>query len=366
MVELYEAAISDHADIMALFGRHGFAQQTYAEWIHLWQNNPVLEEINYAWPIGWVLKNTDSQIVGYFGNYPIPYEFKGKRLIAAVAHAWVVDMEYRKYSILLVNSYFRQKEPDLLLNTTGGNPVTQKVFLAYKAQKAPVESYDRSLFSILNHKEFAVSLFKKKKLPVWLVNNPISSFLFGGFDQISKLQFRFFSFNKQMVQQCESFDSKFDIFWEELKKQSGKLLCVRNARQLHWHFNNAIHQKKVWIFKVEKKNRIVSYAIFIRDDNLEIDLKRVRLVDLQTIENSNDNLLSILSAAKEKGFKEGVYMIESIGFDLVKRNIIAHQFTKKRELTVWPFYSSNDLNLRKELKKSKVWELSFFDGDGSL
>ncbi len=86
-----EASFEDHLQITLLASRHGLGTKNYAQWRHLWINNPVYIEFQRDWPIGWVLENGGKQIVGYIGNIPLLYEFQGRKVIAGSAHGWVVD-----------------------------------------------------------------------------------------------------------------------------------------------------------------------------------------------------------------------------------------------------------------------------------
>ena len=366
MVKIREALFNDFKDVMVLKNRYGLRTQSYEEWQHLWRNNPIIINIKKSWPIGWVLENDDKKIVGYFGNIPVAYEFKGERLIAAVASSWVVDVPYRNYSILLINNYFAQKNADLFLSTTT-NYAAGKAFSSFRAQKVPVDSYDISLFWIINYQKFICSVLAKKKLPfAHIISYPLSLTLWS-VNKLIKKNHCISQINRG-VECYTAFDERFDLFWEKMKNlHNCKLLCVRSSQHLNWHFKYALLNGRVWIFGTEKKSEITSYAIFLREDVPKIGLRRIILVDFQTIDDNPNVLREMLLCGLEKCRKDDIYMLEIIGLNLQKRSILETCSPIKRKLSSWPFfYKAKDNLLARELEKTDVWDPCSFDGDASL
>lgn len=368
MVYVTEVCPEDYEGIMALFKRHDMPQKNFVEWKHFWQDNPAFKDLEHHWPIGWKIK-ASNKIIGYLGNILLEYSFKGKKLMAATAHAWVVDQEYRKNSILLINNYFRQKNADFLLNTTGGNPVTQKVFSAYKARRIPVKAYDTSLFSIIDYPSFLKSFIKSQKGAVAYremcsLSYPLS-FLMPWLVELRNIS-RLYNNIGEQAKSCATFDSRFDEFWRSLSQQSDKLLCVRSSQCLNWRYKYALNRQKVWIHSVNENSQILAYAIFIRDDNQAINLKRVRLIDLQTLTPNPNIIFKLIASAEKRCRQEGIHMLEAIGFHTQKRQTLAKWLPHRRKLPVWPFYQTNNPFLEQELQNPDVWDTCLFDGDGSL
>lgn len=357
----------DYDGIMALFKRHDMPKKEAEEWKHLWQNNPALKSAESKWPLGWTLKFS-GKIVGFLGNIPLEYYLKEQKFTAAAAHSWVVDVEYRKHSILLINNYFRQKNCDFLLNTTGGNPVTQKIFSAYKAKRVPAASYNISFFSIIDYPSFLESLLQKKGFTslnkLCCLGSPLS-FLERWWIRLRNFT-RNFSDNTCEAKSCETFDDRFNDFWKRVCQQSNRLLCNRNNTSLNWRYQYALRQRRLWIFTIEVNSQIVAYALFLRDDNPAINLKRVRLIDLQTVENTPNTIFKLLESAEKRCRKEGIHMLEAVGFHPHKRRIISKWLPHKRELPVWPFYLTTNPILEKELLNTDVWDPCLFDGDGTF
>jgi len=368
MVMVREATFDDFESIKTLIMRNGveFENKSTEEWAHLWKDNPVIANSERPWPIGWVLEGDDSGIVGFFGNIPVAYELKQKRLIAAVASSWVVDPPYRNHSMLLVNSYFNQKSADLFLNTTANYTAGRVFSTFFKARKIPVDSYDTVLYWITDYKRFISSALVKKGLPS---NNILSFPLSLAVQTIDRLKSSGSYVNRpdREIYPLASFDERFDVFWDDLRRHHPGFICVRDSQYLNWHFKYALINKKVWIFVAGRKSHITSYAIFLRQDNPKIGLKRVRLIDFQTVDDDLTVLIEMLSLGIKRCQKEGIDTLEVVGFNSEKRNIVKGIAPHKRRLGDWFFlYKAKDESLVKDLENSNLWDPCFFDGDASL
>jgi hypothetical protein len=364
-----EASFEDHRQITLLASRHGLGTKNYAQWRHLWINNPVYIEFQRDWPIGWVLENGEKQIVGYIGNIPLLYEFQGRKVIAASAHGWVVDPDYRSYSILLMSRYFGQKNVDLYLNTTV-NSAGSRAFSIFRSSKVPVGAWDQSDFWITNYQGFASSWLNKRAPVAQVLSRPLSVALYFG-DKITRETFGALGTYRNGVEvgQCANFDRRFDDFWEMLRRRnSHRLLAVRTREMLDWHFGTALLQNRLWILTVMKGSDLSAYALFYRQDNGKFDLKRVRLVDFQALdEEGHDPFLPILSSALERCQNECMHMLECIGLRPSQREITAKLEPHQRRLSSWfYYYKAKDLSFAETLKDPMVWDPSGFDGDASL
>src|SRR5437016_3877551 len=100
-----EAKYSDCSGVGALTIRNGLAfQWSLDRWVGLWQENPSMQ-FEPSFPIGWVLEEA-GKIVGYLGNVPLLYHIQGKRVRAAAARGFAVDVEHRSHSFRLAAAFF--------------------------------------------------------------------------------------------------------------------------------------------------------------------------------------------------------------------------------------------------------------------
>lgn len=365
-IRVREASLEDYAQVSGLESRYGLETKTYDEWKHLWVNNPIYLQRAQRWPIGWVLEDSDRKIVGYLGNIPLSYEFEGKELLVAAGRAWVVDSQYRSYALLLMDYFLAQTNVDLYLNTSL-NAQAFEGFQTFGPSPVPIGEWNCSNFWVTNYPGFLASFLMVKEVPfAKILSYPLSVPLFFR-DLLTMGRFR--KNGKRIdVRFCSGFDERFDSFWEDLKRsRSHVLLGTRTREILDWHFRCALLRDRAWIFRITDGAHLVAYSIFYRQDNVKFGLKRVRLVDFQTLEDDNSLLLPMLSCALERCRRTGIHMLEIMGLCPEKAELIAKLIPHRRKLSSWlSFYKTNNPQLAESLNDPKAWDLYLFDGDSSL
>jgi hypothetical protein len=364
-VRMRQASLDDYPQIVELQSKYGLETKSYEEWRHLWFNNPAYLEYQEQLPIGWVLEQDSKSIVGYLGNIPLFYELEGQRLLASVAHAWVAEVQYRSYSPLLLERYFSQTVVDLFLNATVGS-LAARSFASFQSLPVPAGDWDRSSFWITNYQGFAANWLAMKAFPL---AEPLSYLLSVGLfvrDEAAKTRLRHHSGVE--VEGCTSVDGRFDSFWEALKTINSHILMgVRTREALEWHFQYALKQNKAWIVTARKGSNLTAYGIFRRYDNPTFGLQRMRLVDFKALDDNADSLIPMLHWALESCRREGIDMVECIGFGANKAEVIRKMAPHARKLPSWLyFYKAKEKRLAEKLSDPNVWDPSQFDGDASL
>ncbi|MDD5774440.1 MAG: hypothetical protein PHS64_00695 [Candidatus Omnitrophica bacterium] len=364
MVDLRVAQYSDFDRIMDLQARYRLPRKNYDEWAHIWKENPAIKD-NNSFPIGWVLEGSGGDIVGYLGNIPSLCEFAGKRLAAVSTTCFVVDTKYRNSSLLLMNAFFKQKNVDLFLNTTA-NREGERVFSAFKARKIPSPDQDIALFWIPGYRGFAASLLRKKQIPLaCAARYPLSCMMWMYDTASGRNQWRK---PGREIEIRKGFDDEFDVFWQELRATYPRtVMAMRDREHLMWHFTYALSQKRLWIFVSRRDSRMTGYALFLRQDNPDICLNRVRLVDFQTIDGDPGALRDMIFSCMRKCRSEGIHVIEAVGFNEKKRACLTKCSPYKRRMLSWPFlYKAGTAALSEDLNDPRSWDASFYDGDGSI
>jgi hypothetical protein len=240
-------------------------------------------------------------------------------------------------------------------------------FAVFQSLPAPVGAWDRSAFWITNHQRFLAGWLAMKAFPL---AKPLSYGLSVGL--FVKQAFSKRTLNRALtgleLQGCTEIDDRFDIFWDALRKGNPRvLLGVRSREMLEWHFKYALCNSKAWIVTASRGSVILAYGVFFRHDNQTLGLKRMRLVDFQTLNGNVAVLEPMLSWALERCRREGVDMLESIGFRADKRNVISKIAPYERKLPSWLyFYKTTDKSLAERLSDPNAWDPSQFDGDASL
>jgi hypothetical protein len=361
--KLREATFDDYEGISRLESRYGLIPKSYENWKHLWIDNPTFHEFRH-WPIGWVCENEEKEIVGSIGNIPLAYEFEDRSLVTATSRGLVVDSGYGPYSFSLLAQFFEQQNIDLFLNTS----VNEKVFRLqelFGALRVPVGIWDQSAFWVTNYPRFARSVLATRSVQGSL-SYPLSAGLFC-WDKLREKGSRKRHAGLQ-TQFCANFGREFDVFWQAMRKSiPRRLLANRSRAILDWHFGPALREGCAWVITVHDAGGLVAYAVFSRQDNEEIGLRRMRLVDFQALGERTDLLKPVLSAALQKCRQESIDMLETIGFAPNKRRVIDGMGAHYRPLSAWRyFYKTNRSSLAAGLGVPDSWDPTCFDGDCSL
>jgi len=360
-----EAVFEDYPQIAELESRYGLHPKSYEEWKHLWVHNPAYYDFRH-WPIGWVCENEEGEIVGSIGNIPLAFEFESRPVVTATSRGLVVDARYRAYSFPLLSRFFGQKEVDLFINTS----VNEKVYRLHElfhALRVPTGTWDRSSFWITNYPGFSASLLNRKEFSgprVW--SYPLAAGLFVR-DQLANKTLRNQPGHTE-VEFCTQFDERFDDFWKQSRKRgSGRLLADRSRDVLEWHFKYALQKGEAWLLTVNQGTRLAAYGVVCRQDNPAFELKRMRLVDFQSVDESLDGLKPLLVAALNRCQREAIHMMEAFGFSSEKQRIIDSMNPHYRELSSWRyFYRTNKSSLSTSLREAAAWDPTCYDGDSSL
>jgi hypothetical protein len=358
-----EASLSDYKRLAALSARNGLEVRTQETWEHLWTGNPVYKKFP-NWPIGWVAEH-DGEVVGFLGNIPISYSFKGREIISACTYSMSVDSRFRGYAVRLINRLFRWADANLEFHLcTTANEHSGKLSERLKVPHVPVGDWGNSAFWIASPHEFLEAALKRKGWPQ-LLAYPGSAALalrgmftkLDGAERASELHF------------CSKFDQRFDVFWEELQKaHPNRLLATRSREVLDWHFKYAEAGNRLWISTLnDGSSRLLAYAVFCRGDNPEFNLKRMCLTDFQSLDGNHEILVPMFSWALRQCKEEGIHMLEAFGFRPDKQCVINRIAPYRRKLRAWSyFYRASHPALREELQQVAVWDTSQFDGDASL
>jgi len=358
------ATLEDYDQIDRLGSRYGLKAKSYEEWSHLWLGNPVYREVRESWSIGWVLEDENGRILGSVGNIPVEHEFKGRRVLAASSHAWVVEPAYRSAGLLLLDQLINQRGVDLFITTTNSAASTPGVD-TFQCIRVPTGVWNESAFWITRYRGFAESILALKAYPFAMpLSYPLAAAVYLK-DQFTRKAWKT---GDVEVQACPTFDERFDDFWIELKRRNPDLLLASRTRAtLEWHYKFLLLNNRLWIAAVIDGTRLAAYAVFDRRDRTQLGLKRVRLVDYQSLDGGNLLLPPLLTWALRKCRAEGIHVLEYFGRWLEKGELLDLIAPYRRSLPTWIYlYRANDPELAVRLKDPRAWVPTLYDGDASL
>ncbi|MGB7584295.1 MAG: hypothetical protein WBM11_05570 [Terriglobales bacterium] len=361
--KIREARFEDYTQIAALQARTGINSKTREEWEHLWRNNPVYKKLT-NWTIGWVAENPDHGIVGYIGNIPLSFHFKGREIVSGCIHSMTMDEPHRGSAGFLLRRLLNYKVPELIVTTTA-NANSAKLNDAFRQPRVPTGDWSQSPFWITNYKGFIASALHSKGLPQ-VLSYPASYFLRLK-DKLARAD-AWTRRNHQEIISCSAFDERFEQFWSDLKRAyPERLLATRSREVLQWHFKHALAKGRAWIVTAGDGSRLSAYAVFYRQDNAEHLLKRVRLVDFQDLNGDSEVLIAMIASGLARCRNEGIHMLGAFGFRPEKQSVIDNVAPYRRQFpNWWYYYKPVNKALAPELQNPEVWDPSHYDGDATL
>lgn len=360
-VEIKEASLDDYEKIAGVTLGSGLGIKVREEWKHVWTGNPVRKKYP-DWPIGWVVRDREK-IVGYLGNIPLSYRFKGREILGSGLQGFALEPSHRGLGLLLLNRLLEFAPQVEYFVGSSANANSAPVLDRIGISRVPVGDWQNSSFWITNYDGFVASAISKKGLPNFMVG--AGSAALKAYNKISK---PVWPSQKHELLRHSTLDDRFDVFWEDLQcAYPNRFLANRSRESLQWHFKFSLEQKRTWIVTHEVGSRVVAYGIFQRQDYREINLQRVRLIDYQSLPGYEDVLSSILGWALNESRGQGIHMLEAFGFRPEKQQIIDKLAPHRRRLNAWGyFHKIASAELERELQDCNVWDPSQYDGDSSL
>ncbi len=355
-----EASFDDYEGVMSVRRACGLTGRDRASWEHHWTGNP-------AWspgaPIGWAIEDSEGRILGTFSSIPIAYQLGGRRLLAGVGNSYAVLPEGRKRSLQIMTAFCDQPQVDLLLSSTPAPTVAELLQKFFGALRAPYPENTGVLGWITDYREFARAVLRRKggRLAAGLTYLAAPALWTS-----DKLLRRRPSVGSRLdIRPLDEFDERFDTFWARLGKRQDRLLAVRDRACLAWHFPAAYMPGRM-ILGLQRGDELSGYAVLIRLDHESTGLKRLRICDLQTLEEKPEHVEALLSAAIAAARQTGVHLVEIMGHDGFTRSVIERLNPHQRQGGMQCLYWVKNSELTSPLLLSETWSLSPYDGDNSL
>ena len=245
------------------------------------------------------------------------------------------------------------------------NLISSITYKAFKGNNINFKEYHENLLFIFNHYNVIKNLEIVKKIKfIFFVIKPI----IGLFSFIINFLFSIAvkNINNNIIV-YKSFNHEFDFFWNELKKNSHTFNFKRNKEWLNWHFNFYIKKNKIYIITKKNNKKIISYCVLIEKNNYKLQLKKLCLVDLVSLNDNEHNYKSLIKFSIKLAKQKNYDYLEIVGFNPKKRKIIKKflPFYRKFKYSRYCYYTSNEF-LIKNLKDSTNLDFSMIDGDAIM
>jgi len=364
-MHIREVNFEDYIKIKSLVNRYNLQIYDKLNWEKMWKENPYLKKNNIKWCPGWIIED-GANIVGHIGNLPTQYYYNSIPYNGSIICCWVVDEKYRYHSIKLVHKYMSQKNIDFYIGTTA-NLKTANTLTAFGWKKMPVKNYNEKLYIILNLRKVIDSYLKKKKISIsTLINNII--FYLSYIIFFNKINFWKKFETKNQVFVYNKFNSKFDNFWDKLKKNNKNTFMLnRSSEWINWHLNHQFENNKTLIITEEQNGQIIGYSVCLFKNIDNINLKKATLLDLVSLNNNHETYFNLLLHSIKESKKKDCHLFEIVGFNNEKREIMNSIKPFVRKNPFCPFYfKSNNSKLNEILLNKNSWDPSELDGDSII
>ena len=369
---LRNATFDDCIEATALLTRFGLTMPEGEEAIrayfdNLWRTNPAMQAAKTKPALGWVLEDA-GEMVGFFGNVPLLYEFDGKPVIVSNASLWGVDENFRSETPRLAEAYFGQTDVDLLLVTTAIKP-TRRIFERHGASPVAQPDLDQVLYWVLDGGGFLRAGLRKKGhggMAVW------TGSVLGAVALNAKMRLTgrrpFAPLQDVTPITVEEIDDAFDDLWaRKLKEGPGRLLAARDAETLKWYFGLSQQSSETRVLCCRRGGRLEGYLVLVREDAPAIGLKRLKVADLFVAGDEADTVNALLAGAYEYGLARRCHVLEVIGLPETLRDIAMSHKPYSRPMPAFPFFfKALREDLKSPLAAADGWYVTAYDGDTAL
>jgi hypothetical protein len=367
-VKQREVQFSDFEGVAALKQRWGLRRDTWENWCRLWAQNPAMAAATSPLSMGWVLE-TERGIVGYQGSIPLLYQIGDRTLVAATGTDLVVEPRYRVRTVGLLASFYRQPGVELRLITTA-IPSVGEISKALRAQELPQRDYDTILFWVLNTSEFARVVATKLGLEgaMATAGTVLGSLALRTDMSIRRLRPSRVNAELRITEiRVEDIGDEFEALWQRKITEKPRLMAVRNASCLRWHFTLPGSASGTAVLCCRRFERLTGYAVVRHVMDGRTGIRKCVLADILAEQDDPSIIASLLEGAHAHAVRSGDHVFEVTG---LPRNI--RQIFMSRNPYLWPYpappflYRVMDEALAETLANENAWYAGPFDGDTTL
>ena len=351
-MKIEKVYLEDYQKIVELNERNNLLSLEKLDWENLWKKNPYLRNNKTEWTIGWKLTNENKQIEGLILNIPFTFKYRKEVFLAAVCNNYVINKNYRSFSLNLRQLFLNQSKVDLCI-TNSANQISEKIMMAFKAKKINQYDYQNRLIYILKKRKF---LFKFLANIHFLLNFNLIKRLF-------KIEKKMKILDIHFKQETENFDAN------DLEKQlnlENDFCSSKEKAWLNWKYDIYLRKKQLITLKVFKNKNLMGKIIMIKNFYKKQMLKRLSIVEIIGFNKNTKYLEEGLKKCILIGKEKQLDIIDVIGFKKQIRDIITKVgFFKKKSLNFNFLVKNNNKKLEKILfNNSENLNLSVSDGDG--
>jgi len=328
-----------------------------SHWKRTWEQNPYYQTFKEEIVYGWVMEH-NGRIVGFFGSIPRVYKLNSKLFRVSIASQWGVEKDFRSFTSLLCDRYFKENTLPLKLVTTAIKP-TGRIFERYGGNKIPNENLGLV---------YMIPISLLKLISLKFKSNVAKSF----FDILNnifpwKFQYKIIRKNKNISEiRIESPPHDFDIFLNNFCDQRTGLVALRTTEIIKWHSSDNTNKSQKKHFVYSENEKTIGYASitweYLKND---LNILRFKIIDVLALSLKVKKL--ILKELIRYTYQNKADILEIHHPGMIAKNEIPSLLVLQRKHNHFPlYYQTSDENLEEILKQENNWNMSPFDGDTSL
>lgn len=298
-----------------------------------WLKNPAFRKNDiYGWII---LDNFKKKIKGFLGNIPADYRINGEIYNTVSASTWVVDKDYRKYSIYLYFSYLKQKK-DLFLNSTPAN-ITSHIFM--KTNFIDIAKTQNNYISLVSYQP--IYYFLKKFIKLNTFNIVISKLIFFLYSNLFRVGF-----------DCKKVDIKYEIIRKSIEIE--KLLAKKKniLMNFEWVLNSDPNK---FFLKISDQHKLDNFIYMQYVNNPINKLKYIQILETNLTSLNLIKNIAFEVAAKKKYVLDCIIFCNSSMNKIFYRSFIKFNFLSKSRC----FVKSDKINIKNILPNGIFGEKGF-------
>ncbi|HEX2529066.1 MAG TPA: hypothetical protein VHL31_22570 [Geminicoccus sp.] len=321
-------------------------------WHHRWLHNPAAAP---GQPLGWLLENDASQVVGFYGVVPVRLRIGGRAVTAFSGSNWIVHPDYRRHKLkegngaesgsqALFREYMALGAQNVLVST--GVAPAAATARERVMKRIPVEGIDRSMWWIIDPKRFlalkVAQLGAKSAIwkavasaaPALNMLGPLWPIALGIYTDpkhrirpwLSPARIEF-DCPELPVERVTSFRHEFDAFWAE-HRESYDVTTERSSAFLRWrHCMLPESVGQSFVFACRDHGRLLGYVALQTPGTRSDTVLRgsYTVTDLFYPPGREDVLGNLMNAAFRFVVEQNGTVLKASGFHPVVQAALASQ-----------------------------------------
>lgn len=310
-----------------------------------WNANPAYTDL---FPKGWILENGPS-IVGFIGNLPVRFLYRGEVKTAVAAVSWYVDPSVRGLSSLrLFHEFQKQKQASLFLFNSDNpdlmNIVIKNTYKEYIVPRFRKKYYfvtDRTKLDYIVKKYlFCGELPRLHELGVFIKKSGLLTCAC-----LYQKPVRPSPGTDYTTSLCSSCDDAFSRIWES-RQRACDVTLSRDTKTLNWIYFSSIYPGTRFVIQCRRSrdNSLAGYMVFDIQRKTLSDVGMMHLMDMCLETHDPQVLSSLLACAIDTARRHNAALLSVWGDNQETERYFRDTFALRMEVHQHNFIRISDIH----------------------